>query len=122
VEYERRFTINSAMPAVQLFIGLWLLASIYFLQFTIYPDARFNAAMMGWMVIGISLTRLAVSPPWQWVGWVNVLLGIWIVVSPFAMGLGHVTDMMVSFVVAGVLLIVTGVLGQMEKAELKTRV
>ena len=117
VEYERRLTIFSVMPAIQLFIGLWVLASMYFLQFTIYEAPRHNAGIVGPMVIMFALTRLAVNPPWFWVGWINALFGIWLIISPFAFGLTHVTDMTVSFIVAGALLTITSVLGQFEKAE-----
>jgi hypothetical protein len=116
--YVRRVTLFSMMPVVQLLLGLWLLASPYFLQFTIYSEQRMNVGLLAPMVIAFALTRLAVSPPFYWVGWVNVLIGIWMVVSPFAFGLGHITDLMLNFVIVGALLIVTGVLASFEKEEI----
>jgi hypothetical protein len=103
------------MPALQFGIGLWLLASPYFLQFTIYSEARMNVGLVAPMVILFALTRLAVNPPWFWVGWVNVLFGVWLVVSPFAFGLSHETGLMLNFVIAGALLVITGVLGQFDR-------
>jgi hypothetical protein len=116
--YVRRVTLFSMMPVVQLLLGLWLLASPYFLQFTLYSEQRMNVGLLAPMIIAFALTRLAVSPPYYWVGWVNVLIGIWMVVSPFAFGLGHITDLMLNFVIVGALLIVTGVLASFEKEEI----
>jgi hypothetical protein len=116
--YIRRLTLWSVMPIIQLALGLWLLASPYFLQFTFYSEPRMNVGLVAPMVIMFALMRLAVSPGWFWVAWVNVLFGIWLAISPFAFGLSHVTDLMLNFVIVGVLLVVTGVLSTFEKEEI----
>ena len=115
--YIRRLTIFSVMPIIHLLLGLWLLASPYFLQYTLYSEARMNVGLVAPMVIAFALTRLAVSPPYYWVGWVNVVFGVWLAVAPFAMGLGHVTDLMLNFLIVGLVLVVTGIIGQFEKEE-----
>ena len=119
VEYVRRLTIYSVMPALCIPLGIWLLASPYFLQFTIYEGARMNAAGIGPFIVGFALTRLAVSPPWYWVGWINVLLGVWIFIVPFALGLSHITDLTLNFVIVGALVVIFSVLGQFEKVEVR---
>jgi hypothetical protein len=115
--YIRRVTVFSIMPVVQFLLGLWLLASPYFLQFTLFSEQRMNVGLVAPMVILFALTRLAVNPPWYWVGWVNVLFGIWLVISPFAFGLSHQTAMTWNFVIVGLLLTAASVLGQFEKPE-----
>jgi hypothetical protein len=117
--YVRRLTMFSVMPALHIPLGIWLLASPYLLEFTIYESARMNAAALGPFIVGFALTRLAVSPPWFWVGWINVILGAWILVAPFAIGLSHVTDVTVNFVLVGTLVVITGIVGQFEKAEIR---
>lgn len=116
--YIRRLTIFSIMPIIHLALGLWLLASPYFLQYTLYSEARMNVGLVAPMVLAFALTRLAVSPPFFWVGWVNVIFGIWLAISPFAFGLGHVSDLMLNFVIVGLVMAVTGVIGQFEKEEI----
>ena len=113
----RKLTIWSVMPIIQFLLGLWLLASPYFLEFTIYSEPRMNVGLVAPMVILFALMRLAVSPGWFWVSWVNVLFGIWLAISPFAFGLSHITDLMLNFVIVGLLLAITGVLSTFEKAE-----
>jgi hypothetical protein len=115
--YIRRVTVFSIMPVVQFLLGLWLLASPYFLQFTLFSEQRMNVGLVAPMVILFALTRLAANPPWYWVGWVNVLFGIWLVISPFAFGLSHQTAMTWNFVIVGLLLTAASVLGQFEKPE-----
>ena len=113
----RRVTIWSVMPVIQLAVGLWLLASPYLLEFTFYSEPRMNVGLVAPMVILFALMRMAVSPSWFWVTWVNVVFGIWLIISPFAFGLGHVTDLMLNFVIAGAVLTVSGALASFEKAE-----
>ncbi len=108
------------MPLVQFGLGLWLLASPYILQFTLYSEQRMNIGLVAPMVILFALMRLAVGPPWFWVGWVNALFGIWLAVSPFAFGLGHINSIMLNFVIVGIALIVTSALAQFEPYETRS--
>jgi hypothetical protein len=119
-EHVRRLSMYSVMPALSIPLGIWLLASPYFLQFTMYDGLRMNAAAIGPFIVGFAITRLAVSPSWFWVGWINVLLGVWIAIVPFALGHAHLTDVMLNFVIVGGLVAITSVLGQFEKSEVRT--
>ena len=115
--YQRRLTFFSVMPALQIPLGIWLLASPYLLEFAIYDAARISAAAVGPFIVGFGITRLAVDPPWRWVGWINVLLGLWTAAVPFVFGLTFVTDLTITFLAVGVLTIVTSILGQFEPTE-----
>jgi hypothetical protein len=112
---NRELTLFSAMPALNIAVGIWVLASPYVLQFTVYDAARISATAVGPFVVGFALTRLAVEPRWFWAGWINVLLGLWLVATPFLFGLAGVTDVMLNFVISGILVIVFSVLGQFER-------
>ncbi len=118
--YVRRLSLFTLMPLVQFGLGLWLLASPYILQFTLYSEQRMNIGLVAPMVILFALMRLAVGPPWFWVGWVNALFGIWLAVSPFAFGLGHINSIMLNFVIVGIALIVTSALAQFEPYETRS--
>jgi hypothetical protein len=118
--YLRRLSLFTLMPLVQFGLGLWLLASPYFLQFTLHSEPRMNVGLVAPMVILFALMRLAVGPKWFWVQWVNALFGIWLAVSPFAFGLGHINSLMLNFVIVGLALIVTSVLASFEPYETRT--
>jgi hypothetical protein len=117
--YERRLTLLSVMPALHIPLGIWLLASPYLLEFTMYQTARMNAAGIGPFIVGFAIARLSVSPQWFWSGWINVALGAWLLILPFALGLTHVTDLTINFVLVGALIVITGILGQFEKTEIR---
>lgn len=117
-QYVRRLTTFSVMPALQIPLGIWMLASPYFLQYSIYGDARVIAGMVGPFIVGFAITRLAVTPPWRWVGWVNAVLGAVLVLTPFFLGLTHATALTINFILVGALVIITSVLGQLEKEEI----
>lgn len=120
--YLRRLSIYSLMPVIQFGLGLWLLASPYLLQYTLYSGQRMNVGLLAPMVILFALARLAVGPSWFWIGWVNALIGIWLVVSPFALGLGHINSIMLNFVIVGLALIITSAVAYFEDYETRSEV
>ena len=44
-------------------------------------------------------------------GWINLFLGIWLVISPFALGFSHYTGNMINNVAAGVALVLVTLAG-----------
>jgi hypothetical protein len=114
---ERRLTLFSAMPALNIALGVWVLASPYILQFTVYDAARISATAVGPFVVGFAITRLAVEPRWFWAGWVNVALGLWLLATPFLFGLFNVTDVLLNFVISGALIAIFAALGQFERVD-----
>ena len=67
-----------------LVLGLWLIASPWLLQFSGAPAAAWNAWISG-AIIGV-LAAAALYQVQQWEEWVNALAGLWLVVSPWALG------------------------------------
>jgi hypothetical protein len=70
--------------AVNLVLGAWLALSPLILGYTAQNEAALNA-----YVAGAAIVILAASAIWyfqQWEEWINALLGLWLIVSPWILG------------------------------------
>ena len=98
-----------------LVLGLWILASPWFLQFTtaigaeVAGGAANNAVTWNLSLVGIAVAALAVAAIFAfqaWEEWTNVVLGIWLFVSPWALGFSSSALLMWNAVIVGALIVV----------------
>ncbi|HXW23869.1 MAG TPA: SPW repeat protein [Xanthobacteraceae bacterium] len=82
--------------------GIWLCLSPWALAFDLDPVPTRNAVIVGCLVILAEVVTLSVFRPWE--EWVNVALGAWLVVSPWALAIAAPAAT-VDFVVIGALVV-----------------
>lgn len=88
---------------VMLVLGIWLFVSPFILQ---YADLRGTAALNSY-VLGIAVVAFAVAAlarPQMWEEWVNLALGIWLIISPFVLGFQSETVALWNHVILGLLI------------------
>ena len=64
-------------------LGLWLLASPNVIPYG-EPAATQNAFLVGVLLLAIAFVEITVFRAWE--EWINVILGAWLVVSPWLLG------------------------------------
>jgi len=67
--------------------GLWLWISPFVLQFKLGSDASSDANVVG-IIIG-TLSVMAIAIPQVWEEWTKVILGVWLLASPWLLGFSH---------------------------------
>lgn len=67
-----------------LALGLWLFVSPWVLGYADLRSAAWNSWTMGVVIAAVSTAALILFSPWQ--EWVNVALGVWLLVAPWVMG------------------------------------
>src|SRR2546423_6495501 len=65
--------------------GLWLLISPFVLGFSALQAATWDTAVVGVVVLLLAWTRAANPDRYIGLSWVNLLLGIWLIISPFVL-------------------------------------
>jgi hypothetical protein len=82
-------------------LGIWLLLSPWILLFEKDAVATRNAVIIGMLIVLTEAVTLSIFRVWE--EWINVALGAWLVVSPWAL---PVTDSSArtNFVVVGLLI------------------
>jgi hypothetical protein len=81
-------------------LGIWLLASPWVLEYG-EMTATQNAVLVGFLLIATEFVTLSVFRVWE--EWISVILGAWLVVSPWVLGAALVPT--VNFVIVGLLVL-----------------
>ena len=86
---ERSFNVDErgklGSSWVNILVGLWIVISPFVLGLHA-PKAIWNNVVTGILVVALAVIRWAIGQPgWSWI---NLFLGIWLVISPFALVLG----------------------------------
>lgn len=90
---------------VMLVFGIWLFISPFALQYTSFTAASsWNSYILGVAVTAVAVIALAV--PHLWEEWVNFVLGIWIVIAPWALGFHAENAATINHVILGVVIAV----------------
>jgi len=77
-----RHRVNGA-SAVNVLAALWLILSPWVLVGGVRGGAAWNSALIGLAVAGIAALRAAAGPRWAGLSWLNVVLGGWMIASPW---------------------------------------
>ena len=84
--------------------GLWLWISPFVLHFKLGSDASSDANVVG-IFIGV-LSMMAIATPQVWEEWSKVILGVWLLASPWLLGFSHQTVAMANIMIVGLVVIV----------------
>ncbi|WP_020658579.1 SPW repeat domain-containing protein [Amycolatopsis benzoatilytica] len=107
---------ESRLPLTAEFIaGVWLViaAFAYSYSYTLSAVAGFwNSLLCGIVVAAVALVRFGLPERARWLGVVNLAIGAWLIVAPFAFGYpvdGHRDALRTSALLVGVLLAIFSV-------------
>jgi hypothetical protein len=92
---------SSPFSALNILLGVWLIVSPFVLAFHHLTPAVWNNVAVGILVGLFALFRNSGGydePGWSWC---NAILGLWLVVSPWALGFASTGSAMVNNLVAG---------------------
>ncbi len=106
-----RRTSNTA-SIISLLIGIWLIISPYILNYSSFGISSSNAVIVGIVVAILALIKLA-NYEANWAGWINFLLGLWMIIAPFAMGHGSVGTVVSNEVILGIILAISSLTSSM---------
>lgn len=67
--------------------GLWLWVSPFVLNFKLGSDASSDANVIGILIGTLSMMAIATSQAWE--EWTKVVLGAWLLASPWLLGFSH---------------------------------
>jgi len=94
---------------ISLLAGVWMVLAPFLLGFTNFPLAAWNSVLIGVIVGCLAIYRMTSPTPHVWTGTVSFLLGLWAIVSPFALGAGESGAAVWSGVIMGAIVAVFGV-------------
>lgn len=88
---------------VMIVLGVWLFFSPFILQYSSFIGlAAWNSYILGVAVTAVAI--IALATPHLWEEWVNFILAIWIVVSPWVLAFSTNNIATVNHVILGILI------------------
>jgi hypothetical protein len=78
-------------------LGIWLCISPWALRFDLEPTATKTAVISGILIIVAEVVTLSVYRAWE--EWISVILGAWLVICPWVLGISFSTARANLFVV-----------------------
>lgn len=94
--------IKHWQDAVNVVLGAWLVLSPWALGFAGEAIPTGNAVIVGIALVAAALGAIFVPRAWE--EWTECVLGLWLVVSPWALGFSGQAQAMVSAVATGVVI------------------
>jgi hypothetical protein len=87
---------------VILISGVWLsFAPLWMAGYAVAGAAALNSTVIGVLLVAASWIALLRPRPWE--EWVNLVLGTWLVVAPFALGFQDTGTVVINHVVIGLI-------------------
>lgn len=74
------------ISCINILLGIWMIISPFALGFANVPRAMWNNVVLGIVIAIVAIIRTSTTRQPGW-GWLNALLGIWVVISPLVLGL-----------------------------------
>lgn len=105
IAHARHSAQVTTASGLDIIAGLWLIVSPFFLAYGNLPRAMANDVILG-IIIGIlALIRFTGAFREGWISWINLLLGIWVLISPWALGYASQSVAMRNNVILGIIVI-----------------
>lgn len=92
---------------VNLIIAAWLFISPWALQVSPEAAMAWNAWAFAVVVGVFSIVALVRAQPWE--EWINLIVGAWLFISPWALGFLMMTNVTANFMIVGALIFLLAV-------------
>lgn len=89
---------------INVVLGVWLLVSPWVFGYHVGSEASWNSVIVGALIALLAAFRAYSARVYPSLSWINLLLALWTVVSPWAWGYAENVDARLDNVVLGVMI------------------
>lgn len=100
--FVKPFVYRHWQDWADVLLGIVVLISPWILNFTHAAAPTWNAVIVGAAIVAISVLAIRHLEPWE--EWLNVALGLWLIVAPWVLGYGEANNAVASHVGLGLLI------------------
>src|SRR6266540_2230294 len=105
---EQNWKREALADVINLLLGAWLFVSPWVFGFAPEGAASWNAWLSGVIVAALAIAALAAFAEWE--EWLNLIVGIWVAVSPWLIGFSaNATAMRLHFVIGVIVAVVAAI-------------
>jgi len=117
VTKEQQATTASGLVLVA---GLWLIISPFVLGYSSVTAATWGSIIVGIIIATIAAVRAFRPGEVIWLSWVNVVLGVWLVLTPFIYGLSGDARVLYNHIIVGLIVVVLAAWSALSTRAMKT--
>ncbi len=118
-----RIATVRTLGGIDIVLGLWLIVSPFLLGYANLTTPLWNSIIIGVAVAALAATQTSREGYRRgWTGWVNVVLGIWLIFSPFILGFADVTSALWNNIILGIAITVLAAWSALYSAPNNTQV
>lgn len=101
---------NQATTAsgLNVLAGIWLIIAPFVLGYTLSTPTT-NDIWVGIVVGVLALIRVFTPMRAMWLSWVNIVLGIWVIISPFVLGYSYYATARWNDIILGIIVAVLAI-------------
>jgi len=85
--------------------GVWLLLSPFILRFGV-PAGITNNVLVGIVIAVLAIVRFSGAYSQSWISWINVVLGVWVLISPWVLQFSGFHTATMNNVILGIIVVV----------------
>ncbi|MEZ4869293.1 MAG: SPW repeat protein [Caldilineaceae bacterium] len=89
---------------VNVVLGLWLIISPWIFSYAALNGALWNSIIVGIIVVVLAGIRVANVMQYTWLSWINLILGLWIIISPWVYNYATLTGATWNSVIVGIII------------------
>lgn len=93
---------------INIILGIWLVIASFVLGYSGIAAAMWNEIIVGVAIIILAWLRVSDRIRMPWLSWVNVVLGLWLIVAPFVLGYSGTAAAMWNEVIIGIAVAILG--------------
>lgn len=100
---DARTTVQTA-SGLDIVAGAWLILAPFILGYSMVNAALWNDILIGVAVIILSALRTGRSGyRATWPSWINVVLGVWLILAPFILGYASIGSALWNDIILGII-------------------
>jgi uncharacterized membrane protein HdeD (DUF308 family) len=92
---------DAAINAINAVLGIILLISPWLFGLRAIPLAGWNALFSGVVVAAVAFA--AFTRPLEWEEWINLVIGLWLIISPWLLGFARANSALWTHVIIGLM-------------------
>lgn len=98
---------NTKLPSIlNILAGIWLIIAPFILGYSSITGALWNDIIVGAAVLLFAIVRAVGDARANWASWIDLLLGIWLIIAPFAIGYSAISAALWNDIILGIAVVV----------------
>lgn len=108
VQSRTRTTVHW-LSGGNIIAAIWLVIAPFALTYTDTNAALWNDIILGVGIGIVALIRVGMPLRYEMLSWLNALLGIWLIIAPFALGYSDLAEPLWNDIIVGAIVLVLAV-------------